>query len=88
MTNRIIDETDVSVSGIYNLLCDGMHDIVVKCSIILADCYGPEDMLHMRNGQLKLTQKVGETLPINNHKLFLTANNCKRSNLKKFSKLS
>ena len=60
MTNRIIDETDVSASGIYNLLCDGMHDIVVKCSVILADCYGPQDMLDMRNGQLKLTQKVSD----------------------------
>ena len=60
MTNRIIDETDVSASGIYNLLCDGMHDIVVKCSVILADCYGPQDMLDMRNGQLKLTQKVND----------------------------
>ena len=70
MTNRIIDEPDVSAGGIYDLLCDGMHDIVVKCSIILADCYGPEDMLDMRNGQLKLTQKVSETVPIIN--FFLT----------------
>ena len=58
MSKRIVVETDTSPRGIYNLLCDGMHDIVVKCSVILADCYLPEDMVEMRNGQLKLTQKV------------------------------
>lgn len=60
MSERIVVETDTSPRGIYNLLCDGMHDIVVKCTVILADCYSPEDMVEMRNGQLKLTQKVSQ----------------------------
>ena len=60
MSERIVVETDTSPRGIYDLLCDGMHDIVVKCSVILADCYSPEDMAEMRNGQLKLTQKVSQ----------------------------